>query len=109
MSSDLSLARRRFMQYLAASPLLRSQEPDVITDPLEAINVMDFEPAARKILPPAHYGYMATGVEDDLTLRANRSGFSRFHLRPRRLVDITKVDTAVELFGRRWDSPVALA
>ena len=109
MSSDLSLARRRFMQYLAASPLLRSEEPDVITDPTQAINVMDFEPAARKILPPAHYGYMATGVEDDLTLKANRSGFTRFYLRPRRLVDITKVDTSIELFGRRWDSPVALA
>jgi 4-hydroxymandelate oxidase len=109
MSSDLGLARRSFLQYLAASPLLRSEEPDVITDPLQAINIMDFEPPARKILPPAHYGYMATGVEDDLTLKANRSGFTRFYLRPRRLIDITKVDTSIELFGRRWDSPVALA
>ena len=109
MPSDLNLARRRFLQYLAASPLLRGQEADVIAEPLQAINVMDFEPAARKILPPAHYGYMATGVEDDVTLKANRTGFSRFYLRPRRLIDITKADTSIGLFGKHWDSPIALA
>jgi isopentenyl diphosphate isomerase/L-lactate dehydrogenase-like FMN-dependent dehydrogenase len=52
---------------------------------------------------------MATGVEDDVSLKANRAGFSRFYLRPRRLVDITRVDTSIELFGKRWDSPVGLA
>src|SRR5919112_254461 len=101
--------RRKFLSYLAASPLLSAQERELITDPKQAINVMDFEPLCRQKLPIAHYGYMATGVEDDLTLKANRSGFSRFYLRPRRLIDITKVDTSIELFGRRWDSPVALA
>lgn len=104
------LDRRRFLSYLAASPVLSSQDaPDVIADPLDAINLMDFEPAAKKILPPAHYGYMATGVEDDLTLKANRAGFSRLYLRPRRLVDISKADLSIELFGEKWETPIGLA
>jgi isopentenyl diphosphate isomerase/L-lactate dehydrogenase-like FMN-dependent dehydrogenase len=70
---------------------------------------MDFEAAARKALPPAHFGYMATGVDDDLTLKANREGFSRFYLRPKRLIDVTEADLRIELFGKTWESPIALA
>ena len=51
---------------------------------------MDFEPLARKALPPAHWGYMATGVDDDKTLRANREAFDHYQLRARRLVDVTQ-------------------
>ncbi len=80
-----------------------------IGDPKEALNVLDFEAAARKTLPPAHFGYMATGVDDDATLRANRDGFNRIQLRPRRLVDITHADLRTELFGVTWDTPIALA
>ena len=52
---------------------------------------------------------MATGVDDDATLRANREGFSKFQIRPRRLVDVATVDTSVELFGETWKSPIVLA
>jgi isopentenyl diphosphate isomerase/L-lactate dehydrogenase-like FMN-dependent dehydrogenase len=87
------------------------QLPDdfVISSPEQAINVLDFEAAARKALPPAHWGYLATGVDDDATLRANLEGFSHYQLRPRRLVDTTKIDMSVELFGTRWETPVVLA
>src|SRR5262245_57360741 len=93
---------------MAASP---SDIPrgTVITSPSEAINVFDFEAAARERLPAAHFGYLATGVDDDATLRANREGFSKFQIRPRRLVDVATVDTTVELFGQTWKSPIALA
>ena len=102
--------RRKFLSYLAGSPLLIGQQiSDVITDPSEALNVFDFEAAARKVLPPAHFGYMATGVEDDLTLKANRDGFGRIYLRPRRLIDITRADMKTEIFGTTWDCPIGLA
>ena len=42
----------------------------------------------HKNVPPAHFGYMATGIDDEVTLRANREGFQKFQLRPRRLVDV---------------------
>ncbi len=69
---------------------------------------MDFEAAARRILPPAHWGYMATGVDDDLTLQANTSAFRHIGLVPRRLVDISKANLKTEIFGESWESPLFL-
>ena len=110
MPSNLLQNRRRFLQFLAASPLLSAQQAStLIADPAEALNVMDFEAAARQALPPAHFGYMATGFDDDLTLKANREGFSKIHLRPRRLVDIRRADLSIELFGTAWETPIILA
>jgi 4-hydroxymandelate oxidase len=125
---DCTTHRRRFLKFLAGSPLLVLSGPawfeellegadaqsDVprsprITAPNEAINVFDFETVAREALPPAHFGYMATGVDDDATLRANREGFSRFQIRPRRLVDVSHVDPSIQLLGSTWKSPIALA
>lgn len=93
--------RRRFLAHLAASPFaLRADDP---------INLFELEEAARRALPPAHFGYLATGVEDDLTLKANRDAFAKFHLRPRRLVDVTTVTTTLDLFGSTFATPVLLA
>jgi isopentenyl diphosphate isomerase/L-lactate dehydrogenase-like FMN-dependent dehydrogenase len=116
-----AFSRRRLLRFLAASPLLAEIGPalealgqdggkrDLIQAPDEALNVMDFEPVARERLPPAHFGLVATGVDDDATVRANRNGFSRFSLRVRRLVDVREIDTSVSLFGGSWDSPIVLA
>jgi 4-hydroxymandelate oxidase len=110
LDREQSQNRRRFLAFVAGSPLLLGQPaPDAIADPKKAVNVMDFEAAARRALPPAHFGYMATGVDDDATVRANREGYSRLYLRPRRLVDITKTDMRTELFGTVWDTPIGLA
>ena len=111
--------RRAFLKFLAGSPLLagflplrdalRQATEEVISSPAEAINVLEFEAAARKALPPAHFGYMATGVDSDVTLKANREGFSHYQLRPRRLVDVSRIDTSTELFGTRWETPIVIA
>src|SRR3954466_6158029 len=125
--------RRRFLQFLAASPLAAyaqavlpqtllpgSREPDprmwapydpthLIKDPKEAINVFDFEPVARQKVPPAHFGYMASGIDDEVTLRANREDFLKFQLRPRRLVDVSKVDMSVDILGTKYSSPIVCA
>ena len=74
----------------------------------EAINVFEFEAVAKSKLPPAHWGYLASGVEDDTTLRANRDAFKNYHLRPRRLVDVSSIDMKRKLFGVEWDSPIFL-
>jgi 4-hydroxymandelate oxidase len=104
--------RRRFLKFLAGSPLLASvpaaawQQAAVLADPKDAVNVMDFEPAARKALPPAHFGYMATGVDDDYTLQANHEAYRHIQLRPRRLVDVREASMRTTLFGTAWDSPI---
>jgi isopentenyl diphosphate isomerase/L-lactate dehydrogenase-like FMN-dependent dehydrogenase len=79
---------------------------EVLANPNDALDVMDFEAAARKALPPAHWGYMASGVDDNLTRDANHEAYKHIQLRPRRLVDVSKIDTRVELFGTTWDSPI---
>jgi 4-hydroxymandelate oxidase len=128
--------RRQLLKWLAASPLLAvpglagiaAQAPagrpqplpdpipwapanlqDLITRPEDAINVFDFEPVARKNIPPAHFGYMASGIDDEVTLRANREGFLKFHLRPRRLVDVSKVNMSADILGTRYDTPIVIA
>jgi 4-hydroxymandelate oxidase len=129
---DQGASRRHFLRFLAASPLFlgsraiarageapsRFPDPmiwapyssaDLIKDPNDAINVFEFEPVARKNVPPAHFGYMASGIDDEVTLRANREAFAKYYLRPRRLIDVTKVDTSVELFGVKWETPIIIA
>lgn len=111
--------RRAFLKFLAGSPLFAGLLPlrdaflqttdEVIKSPADALNVFEFEAAARKALPPAHFGYMATGVDSDATLKANREGFSHYQLRPRRLVDVSRVDMSTEIFGTKWDSPIVIA
>jgi isopentenyl diphosphate isomerase/L-lactate dehydrogenase-like FMN-dependent dehydrogenase len=120
-------SRRRFLQFMAASPLFaRSALAEgiipgdpiewaprdldkLIADPKDALDVFDFEPVMKKNVPPAHFGYMATGTDDEVTLRANREGFRKFVLRPRRLVDVSNIDMSLELFGSKYDSPVVIA
>ena len=66
MSNRLISNRRDFLKFLAASPLvtaLPGRSSEIITSPKNALNVFDFEAAARQALPPAHFGYLATGVE----------------------------------------------
>ncbi len=109
--------RRNFLKFLAASPLLASMPAgawqthsldEVLASAKDALDVMDFEAAARKALPPAHWGYMASGVDDNLTRDANHEAYKRIQLRPRKLVDVSKIDTRVELFGTTLDSPIFL-
>src|SRR5262249_14511814 len=128
----LTTSRRHFLEFLAASPFFASSSlfaiagetpsrlPDpmtwaardldkLIASPKDAINVFDFEPVMFKNVPPAHFGYMASGIDDEVTLRANREGFLKFQLRPRRLVDVSKVDMSVDILGVKYDSPIIVA
>jgi len=132
MSSIAEQSRRKFLQFMAASPLFASgalasevpmvpikptdpiiwaplQTDKLIKSPKEAINVFDFEAPCRVNVPPSHFGYMASGIDDEVTLRANREGFLKFQLLPRRLVDVSKVDMSVEILGLKYPSPIVIA
>lgn len=75
----------------------------------EAVNVWDFERVANANNLPVHWAYLHMGVDDLETRVANREGFMRLQLRPRRLgANVAKLDTSVSLFGRRWDTPLFL-
>jgi 4-hydroxymandelate oxidase len=84
----------------------------VIGSPDQALNVMDFEPAAKAALvgagAPAHFGYLATGVDDDATLRANHEDFQKIRIQVRRLIDARQIDTSCMVLGEKWASPIFL-
>jgi isopentenyl diphosphate isomerase/L-lactate dehydrogenase-like FMN-dependent dehydrogenase len=79
---------------------------EIITNPKDAFSVMDLEEAAHRKILPVHWAHLASGVDDDDTLRANREGFRHVQLRPRRLRDATKVDMRTDLFGASYNSPI---
>ncbi len=79
-----------------------------IKEATDALNVFDFEPVAKARIPVAHWGYLATGTDDDATIRANRDGFDHWALKPRRLIDVSKLDTSVALFGTRYPTPIVI-
>src|SRR5215510_9251130 len=107
--------RRAFLQFVAASPLLAAV-PSIgeafqqggIEQAADALDVFDFQTAAQKVVPPAHWGYLMTGVDGEDTLKANREGFSRYQLRTKRFVDVSRLDMSVELFGVKFNSPIVL-
>lgn len=127
--------RRKFLSLIAASPIFAHGLNEVFADrknhslptqagpvdwttiidsaiiqnPDEAINIFDLEVAMQHSAPPAHFGYMASGVDGEATLRANRADFQMFGLRPKRFVDVSQANTDVVLFGEKYSSPIILA
>src|SRR4051794_22258347 len=127
-STHRMIARRNFLKFIAASPLVatptvasviatlfastsgealaqsydvlrgsrRALGPDgIITAAGDALNVFEFEPAAKKAVlsqgAPAHWGYLESGVDGDLTRDANHTAYQRYNIRVRRLIDARKV------------------
>jgi 4-hydroxymandelate oxidase len=73
------------------------------------LSVAEFEAAARAVLPPAHFGFLATGVDDDRTVSWNHEAFGQLEINVRRFADVTRTDLGVDLFGAHWPSPVYLS
>ena len=118
MSEDPNETRRRLLRYLAASPLVASTGLQALAASLgadegiasvkDALDVFDFEEAARRALPPAHWGYLATGVDGERTLVANREAMDRVQVRARHLVNVSRVETATQVLGQALDAPLFL-
>ena len=135
-TSHVSESRRKFLRYLALSPALASPallkasgwnvfgsagrggkmlataeapgQAGLIKSAEQALDVMEFEAVARKVLPPAHFAYLATGVDDDATVGINHEAYSHLEIRSRRLIDVSKIDTSVRLLGKTWETPIFL-
>jgi 4-hydroxymandelate oxidase len=104
----LTFGARAFAQS-GAMPSAQVQSADnLITRADDALDVFDFEPVAHTHIPPAHWGYLASGVDGDGTLRANREAYARYQLRARRMIDVSKIDMSVDLLGTRYNSPIIL-
>src|SRR5258708_25555318 len=93
-------SRRRFLQYLAGSPLFASaalsaygaETPSKLPDPMiwapaggapigspkDAVNLFDFEPGAPHNVPPAHFGHMPSPLSHQATPPAHPAAFLQF-------------------------------
>jgi 4-hydroxymandelate oxidase len=105
--------RRALLRFLATSPLLAGlplstllAQERALAAATEALDVFDLEAAAKRVVPPAHWGYLQSGVDGETTLRANQSAYSRWQLKPRRFVDVSRMDLSVTLFGTKYATPV---
>jgi 4-hydroxymandelate oxidase len=80
------------------------------TDPLSGLLSLDqLEALAEERLSPVAFAYVAGGAWDEWTLRENIAAFRRRRLWPRVLVDVSKIETRVEILGRAAALPVGLA
>ncbi len=87
------------------------QAPPRRTAPRAAppVNLLEFEPLARRRLSQMAYDYIAEGAADEITLRRNRESFNEIRLKPRVLRDVSQLDTSVELFNQKLKFPILLA
>lgn len=76
---------------------------------LPRADVTQFEPLARRRLSQMAYDYVRSGGADEISMRENRAGFGRLQLEPSVLVDVSQIDTRVNLFGGEFESPILLA
>jgi 4-hydroxymandelate oxidase len=99
-------AARAFFGWAAGSGLSFGQD---YSDPLYGpINVFEFAAAAKAKLDPLAWDYLDGGSEDEQALRDSREIFKDILIRPRMLVDTHKIDTSLELFGKKIDYPIIL-
>jgi (S)-mandelate dehydrogenase len=74
-----------------------------------AFNLEDVRKLAKKRLPRICFDFIEGGVDDEECLVRNREAFRRYALLPRYLVDVSKRDQSVALFGRSYSSPFGIS
>ena len=76
---------------------------------LDYVSNQEIIQAARRNLPQDVWDYLTGGAESETTMRRNRLGFDSLGLRPRVLVDVSKVDTSTTFLGQKLRIPVMMA
>lgn len=97
---------------LASTSALTAQEQTVAAagEPVAIpADVPDFMRLAQTRLTPMAWDYLEGGAADEHTLRWNREAYQRLRLRPRVLVDVSRLDLRVTLLGRERPFPILLA
>src|SRR5215510_13567478 len=80
-----------------------------MADLSNVVSIEDLRRITRRRLPRAIFDFFDGGAEDEVTLRENRAAFERIKLLPRVLVNVSQIDTSVQLFGKKSNLPLAIA
>ena len=76
---------------------------------MDILKVDDYEAVARERMEPSAYDYYAGAAGDERTLQENRRAFDRVTLRPRVLVDVSRIDLSTTVLGHAIELPILLA
>ena len=102
-----SLDWKRDLEAGRQQVLSESKDSKKDVPPLGAfLNVADFEKYAEKVMIPSAWAYYVSGSDDERTLRENCEAFSRWLLKPRVMVDVSRVSTTCNLLGYNAQSPL---
>lgn len=89
---------------------LQAQSPAAAGSELERLlSLFDFENEAHSRISHGAWERISGGSADEITLRWNREAYDHIRLKPRILVDVSKLDTRVVLFGQELPFPILLA
>ena len=75
---------------------------------MEPVSVHEIQEIAKRNLNHATYNYITGGAEDEWTLRANVEAYRRVWLRRRVMIDVSKIDTSLDLLGHKLEFPILL-
>jgi L-lactate dehydrogenase (cytochrome) len=73
------------------------------------LSLADFEERARRQLPRPIFGYVAGAAEDNGSLEDNRAVLGEYGFATKVLVDVSRRDQKVSLFGHEYSAPFGIA
>ncbi len=76
--------------------------------PSVPVSFSKLEEAAKAVMSPHAFAYIAGGAGNESTMKANREVFEKIKIVPRMLRDVSVRDTSIELFGQKLPSPFLL-
>ncbi len=77
--------------------------------PLVNIDFAKLESAARAVMTPHAFAYIAGGAGAEETIFNNQSGFSKYKIVPQMLKNVSSRDTSISLFGKKLPTPLLLS
>ncbi len=77
--------------------------------PTHLLSVHDYREAACAKLSQMAWDYYASGADDEITLRENRTAFERLSIRYRVLRDVSRRDLAIQLLDASLSMPIVVA
>ena len=76
---------------------------------LSAINLFGYEQLAKEHLSQMAFDYYSSGAWDEVTLRDNLAAFTIVKLRPKMLVDVSKINLTTQVLGESLQLPLLIA
>lgn len=77
--------------------------------PVDALNIEELRQAAQRRLAAGVYAFLERGVEDDVSVMANKAAMRDITLQPRILRGVANIDMSTDILGQRVNAPMAIA